>query len=306
MNYRSANEYYKEVFGEKVYRIALDAGCTCPNRDGTIGTGGCIFCSGLGSGEFAADRRLSVSKQMREAKMRVAEKCPSHKYIAYFQNFSNTYGDEEVLSAKYEEAIADPEVVGISIATRPDVISERMYAILSDLAERTHVWIELGLQTIHESSAQWMRRGYALPVFEETVRRLNKIEGLEVIVHVIMDLPCETKEQMLATIDYCARLPIHGIKIANLNVLRGTDLGNVYMSEPFPLMQQDTYIEFLGRIIARLPKEMVIYRMTGDGAKRDLIAPLWVANKRQTRNRIDAYLREKHIIQGSDFTGYLS
>lgn len=306
MNYRSANEYYKEVFGEKVYRIALDAGCTCPNRDGTIGTGGCIFCSGLGSGEFAADRRLSVSKQMREAKMRVAEKCPSHKYIAYFQNFSNTYGDEEVLSAKYEEAIADPEVVGISIATRPDVISERMYAILSDLAERTHVWIELGLQTIHESSAQWMRRGYALPVFEETVRRLNKIEGLEVIVHVIMDLPCETKEQMLATIDYCARLPIHGIKIANLNVLSGTDLGNVYMSEPFPLMQQDTYIEFLGRIIARLPKEMVIYRMTGDGAKRDLIAPLWVANKRQTRNRIDAYLREKHIIQGSDFTGYLS
>lgn len=306
MSYRSANEYYRTLYGDKVYRIALDAGCTCPNRDGTLGNRGCIFCSGVGSGEFAAERTLSVSDQLRQAKMKVSEKCTSHKYIAYFQNFSNTYGDEEKLSAKYYEAISDEEVVGISIATRPDVISDRMYEILTGLALRTHVWIELGLQSVHESSAKWIRRGYSLPVFEETVRRLNQIPGLDIIVHVIMDLPCETKTQMMETIDYCAHLPIHGLKIANLNVLRDTDLGEQYLREPFPLMEQDEYIEFLGKIVTRLSPNLVVYRMTGDGAKRNLIAPMWVANKRQTRNRIDAYFHAKHIVQGSDFTGYPS
>lgn len=306
MNYRSANEYYRSLFGDKVYRIALDAGCTCPNRDGTVGTGGCIFCSGMGSGEFAANRNLPISEQLREAKMRVSDKCTSRKYIAYFQNFSNTYGDEKVLSAKYDEALSDDEVVGISIATRPDVISERMYDILADLAKRTHVWIELGLQSIHESTARWMRRGYPLSVFEKTVRKLNEISGLDIIVHIILDMPCETKSQMMETVDYCAHLPIHGLKIANLNVLRGTDLGEQYLREPFPLMELDEYIDFLGKVISRLPKDLVIYRMTGDGAKRDLIAPMWVANKRQTRNRIDAYLKEKQIVQGSDSTEYPS
>lgn len=301
MSYYSANDYYRATFGNKVYRLALDAGCTCPNRDGTVGTGGCIFCSGLGSGEFAADRHLPVTKQLRMAKEKVADKCFSHMYIAYFQNFSNTYGDETVLAGKYEEALRDPEVVGLSIATRPDVISDRMYEILADLASRTHLYVELGLQTIHEETAKWMRRGYARPVFEETIRRLSEIPGLHIIVHVIMDLPGETKAQMLGTIDYCAHLPIHGIKIANLNVLKGTDLGTQYRHTPFALMELDEYVSFLGEIIPRVPAEMVIYRMTGDGAKRDLIAPMWVANKRQTRNRIDAYLRTNHIEQGSMF-----
>ena len=157
MRYKSANEYYRSVFGQKIYRLALDAGCTCPNRDGTLGYGGCIFCSGSGSGEFAADRNLPIKEQLLQAKEKVAGKCSSGRYIAYFQNFSNTYGDEDVLKQKYEEAVSDPEVVGISIATRPDAISEKMYGILEELSEKTYVWVELGLQTIHEKTAEWMR-----------------------------------------------------------------------------------------------------------------------------------------------------
>ena len=299
MRYRSAGEYYKELFGTKVYRIALDAGCTCPNRDGKLGYGGCIFCSGSGSGEFAASRDLPVREQLRVAKEKVAAKNKDGKYIAYFQNFTNTYGDEEVLLSKYEEAIVDPEVVGLAIGTRPDCISERMYEILSDLAGRTYLWVELGLQTIHEASAKWMRRGYALPVFEEAVRRLSQISGnLGVIVHVISDLPVETKEQMLETVSYCAHLPIHGIKIANLNVLRNTDLAAEYEKKPFPLMDRNEYSAFAAEAVERLRPDMVVYRLTGDGAKRDLIAPLWVADKRMTRNTIDAYFREHDVVQG--------
>ena len=217
MRYKSANDYYRSVFGQKIYRLALDAGCTCPNRDGTLGYGGCIFCSGSGSGEFAADRNLPIKEQLLQAKEKVAGKCSSGRYIAYFQNFSNTYGDEDVLKQKYEEAVSDPEVVGISIATRPDAISEKMYGILEELSEKTYVWVELGLQTIHEKTAEWMRRGYALSVFDEAVRRLAGISGhLGVIVHVIMDLPGEDEEMMLQTIGHLNELPVHGVKIAHL------------------------------------------------------------------------------------------
>ena len=302
MRYRSANEYYRSLFGQKVYRIALDAGCTCPNRDGTVGYGGCIFCSGSGSGEFAADRDLPIRDQLEQAKARVRAKSDSDKYIAYFQNFTKTYGDEEELRAKYEDAIEDPQVVGLSIATRPDAISEKMYGILEELAERTHVWVELGLQTIHEESAKWMRRGYALPVFDEAVRRLSSISGLDVIVHVIMDLPCEDEEKMLSTIGHINSLPVHGIKIANLNVLAGTDLARQYEKDPFPLMDMDTYIRFLGTVIENLREDIVVYRMTGDGAKKALIAPLWVADKRKVRNSIDAYFRTHDIVQGKCFS----
>ncbi len=302
MRYLSANEYYRSLFGEKVYRIALDAGCTCPNRDGTAGTGGCIFCSGSGSGEFAADRSLSITDQIREAKKKVASKVGSGKYIAYFQNFTNTYGDEGSLLQKYEEAIQDPEVVGLSIATRPDAISERMYEILTDLSQKTHLWIELGLQTIHEETAEWMRRGYALPVFDAAVMRLSKIGGnLEVIVHVIFDLPGETEEMMLSTIDHICALPVHGIKIANLNILKGTDLGKEYEEKPFPLLQMEQYIELLGKAIEHLRPDIVVYRMSGDGAKKALIAPMWVSNKRLVRNSIDQYFRLHDIVQGRAF-----
>ncbi|MBO4474766.1 MAG: TIGR01212 family radical SAM protein [Clostridiales bacterium] len=299
MRYISAGQYYKDLFGQKVYRIALDAGCTCPNRDGTLGYGGCIFCSGSGSGEFASSRELSVADQLKDAKAKVSAKYTGGKYIAYFQNFTNTYGDEETLRNKYEEALSDPEVVGISIATRPDCISEKMYGILGQLAERTYLWVELGLQTIHEESAKWMRRGYALPVFEEALARLSSLPGnLSTIVHVIMDLPCETKEQMLETISYCAHLPIHGIKIANLNILKNTDLAVEYLKNPFPLMEREEYSAIVAEAIERLRPDMVVYRLTGDGAKRDLIAPLWVADKRKTRNAIDAYFREHDVEQG--------
>lgn len=301
MSYRSANEYYRSLFGQKVYRLALDAGCTCPNRDGKAGYGGCIFCSGSGSGEFAASRQKSIEGQLQEAKEKVSAKNPSGKYIAYFQNFTNTYGDEDALKDKYVAAISDPEVVGISIATRPDAISEKMYGILEELSQKTKVWIELGLQTIHEKTAIWMRRGYELPVFEKSVRRLHEINGLDVIVHVIMDLPGETKEMMLETIDYCASLPIHGIKIANLNVLRDTDLEKEYLREPFPLMEMEEYIAFLETAIERLRPDIVVYRMTGDGAKRALIAPSWVANKRVVRNSISAAFSRDNVVQGKSF-----
>ena len=277
MGYYSASEYYTALYGEKVYRIALDAGCTCPNRDGTKGRGGCIFCSGSGSGEFAADRNFPVIKQLSEAKARVGAKCKSHKYIAYFQNFSNTYGDEDVLQSKYLEAVSDPEVVGLAIATRPDCISEKMLSILTEISRSTKLWIELGLQSIHEETARWMHRGYSLDVFEETVRRLSE-RKIDVIVHVILDLPVETRSQMMETIDYCASLPIHGIKIANLNVLSETELYKEYVRTPFSLMEMDEYISFLGEVIEHLPKNMVIYRMTGDGDKKHLVAPMWVSD----------------------------
>ena len=302
MRYRSANEYYRSIYGRKVYRIALDAGCTCPNRDGTLGYGGCIFCSGSGSGEFAADRALPIREQLEQAKAKVRAKSDSDMYIAYFQNFTNTYGDEEELRAKYEEAISDPQVVGISIATRPDAVSEKMYSILEEISGKTHVWIELGLQTIHEATAKWMRRGYDLPVFDEAVKRLSHIDGLDVIVHVILDLPGESEENMLDTIRHCCDLPIHGIKIANLNVLSGTDLARIYESEPFTLMDMDTYISFLGKVIENLREDIVVYRMTGDGAKKALIAPLWVADKRKVRNSIEHYFRTHDIVQGRCFS----
>ncbi|MBR5425508.1 MAG: TIGR01212 family radical SAM protein [Clostridiales bacterium] len=302
MRYRSANEYYRSIYGRKVYRIALDAGCTCPNRDGTLGYGGCIFCSGSGSGEFAADRALPIREQLEQAKAKVRAKSDSDMYIAYFQNFTNTYGDEEELRAKYEEAISDPQVAGLSIATRPDAISRKMYSILEELSGKTHVWIELGLQTIHEATSKWMRRGYDLPVFDETVMRLSRIDGLDVIVHVILDLPGESEEMMLDTIRHCCDLPIHGIKIANLNVLSGTDLARIYESEPFPLMDMDTYISFLGKVIENLREDIVVYRMTGDGAKKALIAPLWVADKRKVRNSIEHYFRTHGIEQGKCFS----
>ncbi len=300
MSYKSANEYYRSFFGQKVYRIALDAGCTCPNRDGTKGIGGCIFCSGSGSGEFAASREKPISEQLIEAKEKVARKHGSGKYIAYFQNFTNTYGDEDVLKAKYEAALADPEVVGISIATRPDAISEKMYGILEELSEMTKVYIELGLQTIHEETAKWMRRGYELPVFSRAVERLSGITGIDVIVHVIMDLPGESKEMMLQTIDYCSSLPIHGIKIANLNILRDTDLEKEYLRSPFPLMEQEEYIGFLEEAVERLDPDIVVYRLTGDGAKSALIAPLWVTNKRAVRNAIAAAFRKDGVVQGKN------
>ena len=256
MRYKSAGEYYRDLFGSKVYRVALDAGCTCPNRDGKAGAGGCIFCSGSGSGEFAADRALSVAKQLEQAKEKVSAKITSHKYIAYFQNFSNTYGDEDVLSKKYEEAISDPEVVGISIATRPDCISEKMYGILKALSEKTYVWVELGLQTIHESTASWMNRGYPLDVFQDTVLHLSSIgPRLQVIVHVILDLPGETKEQMLQTIDYVSSLPVHGIKIANLNILEGSRLATIYREDPFPLLDLEAYLALLQAEMSEFDKD---------------------------------------------------
>jgi len=297
MGYYSASEYYTSLFGEKVYRIALDAGCTCPNRDGTKGFGGCIFCSGSGSGEFAADRNLSIEAQLSEAKARVGAKCKSHKYIAYFQNFSNTYGDEDVLRSKYLAAVSDPEVVGIAIATRPDCISEKMFSILTEISRATKLWIELGLQSIHEETARWMNRGYDLDVFEKTVWQLNE-RRIDVIVHVILDLPVETRAQMMETVDYCASLPIHGIKIANLNVLSGTRLYDEYIQEPFALMEMDEYISFLGEVIEHLPESMVIYRLTGDGDKKHLVAPMWVSDKRKVRNRIASVFAALDVQQG--------
>jgi len=302
IHYVSANDEYLRLFGHKTYRIALHAGTTCPTRDGTLGVGGCIFCSRAGSGDFASDATLPIVDQVRLGKELVRAKAGADaRYIAYFQAFTSTYGDEEELRMKYNEAIAQEDIVGIAIATRPDCISNRMLEILEELTTKTHVWVELGLQSIHETSEKWMRRGYPLSCFEEMVARLEKLP-LDIVVHVILNLLNETEKMMTETIDYVAQLPIQGIKIANLHILSDSDLGKAYVAHPFPLLGMDEYIDLLSRLLPRIPRKIVVYRLTGDGPKATLLAPLWTANKRQVRNAISKAFREKKVIQGSLFS----
>jgi radical SAM protein (TIGR01212 family) len=303
MRQLTVNEYLKKRYGRKIYKIAINAGFTCPNRDGTLGTNGCIFCSGSGSGDFAEDPVLSVTEQIEQGKKRVGGKVPADaKFIAYFQAFTNTYAPVDKLRKLYMEAVDHPDIVLISIATRPDCLGTDMIELLKEINGIKPVWVELGLQTIHEKTAEWMRRGYALSVFDEAVRRLAGISGhLGVIVHVIMDLPGEDEEMMLQTIGHLNELPVHGVKIANLNILKDTDLAGAYQKDPFPLMEMDEYIGLLEKIIRRLRPDIVVYRMTGDGAKRTLIAPLWVGNKRLVRNSIEASFRLHDVQQGANY-----
>ena len=292
----TANEYYKRTFGQKIYKLSLDAGCTCPNRDGTLGTKGCIFCSNGGSGEFAADRTKSITAQIEEAKGRVDAKMPknadSNKYTAYFQAFTNTYGNADELKAKYLEAITHPDIVALSIATRPDCISDEMLEIISSINKSTPVYVELGLQTIHESTAEYIRRGYQLETYDKCVERLSS-KGIDIITHIILGLPGESEEMMLQSVDYVRKTAEQhpnitcGIKLQLLHVLKGTDLEKAYNDGVFEVLTLEEYVDIIYKSLAILEDKVVIHRLTGDGDKKLLVAPLWSANKKLVLNEIN-------------------
>ena len=300
MQYLTFNDAMRARFGTKVYRLSLQSGCTCPNRDGTIGTGGCTFCSEGGSGDFAAPL-LPIGEQIEEARKRVDAKISAsiapqdRRYIAYFQSYTNTYGDPERLRRVYSEALQHPQIVALDLGTRPDCLPPEMIAMLRDLRTEYDkpVWIELGLQTIHEKTAERIRRGYKLEVFEDTYRRL-KADGFEVIVHVILGLPGETREDMLETVRYLSLLtPVpDGIKLQLLHILKGTELAREYEADPFPLFTLDSYCDLVVDCLKLLPPQTVVHRLTGDGPKRLLIEPQWSADKKRVLNTLSRRIRE--------------
>lgn len=291
MEYLSFNKYLKDKFGQKVYKISLDGGFTCPNRDGTIDTRGCIFCSKGGSGDFAQSRNLSITEQIESGKKRVEKKIKSGKYIAYFQAFTNTYAPVEILRAKYSEAINHPDIVALSIATRPDCLGDDVIELLDEMNKIKPVFVELGLQTIHSESAKYIRRGYSLEVYNEAVKKLKNI-GVNIVVHIILGLPNESEEDMLESVKYVCQSQIDGIKLQLLHIIAGTDLAKDYEKGLFKTLEFDEYVELIAKCVAIIPKNIVIHRLTGDGAKKDLIAPLWSADKKRVLNAINKALRE--------------
>ena len=298
MYYHTLNEELRRRFGCKVYKLALDGGFTCPNRDGAIDTRGCIFCAGDGSGAFAADRALDIPQQIEAAKARVRAKNGGGKYIAYFQNFTNTYGSLARMEALFTQALAPEDVVALSVATRPDCLPDETVALLRRLNAEKPVWVELGLQTIHPRSAAYIRRGYDLPVFDRAVKDLKAI-GVTVIVHQILGLPGETPEMMAETARYIGQSGAEGIKFHLLHVLRNTDLAAEWQAGRVQTLELEEYISILELCLRNLPPETVIHRLTGDGAKRDLLAPLWSGDKKRVLNAIhQAFLRD-NLIQGS-------
>lgn len=290
MEYLSFNKYLKDKFGQKVYKISLDGGFTCPNRDGKTGTRGCIFCSKGGSGDFAESREMNITEQIESGKKKVEKKIKSGKYIAYFQAFTNTYAPVEMLRQKYEEAINHPDIVALSIATRPDCLGDDVLRLLDEMNKIKPVFVELGLQTIHQKSAKYIRRGYDLSVYDKAVRDLKKI-GVNVVVHVILGLPNESENDMLETVKYVCESGANGIKLQLLHVIDGTDLAKDYEKGLFKTLEFDEYVNLIVKCVKIIPKDIVIHRLTGDGAKKDLIAPLWSADKKRVLNAINKALR---------------
>ncbi|MCR5206641.1 MAG: TIGR01212 family radical SAM protein [Lachnospiraceae bacterium] len=279
------NEYLRHKYGCKVYKLALNGGFTCPNRDGTIDTRGCIFCSEGGSGEFTPDPRLSITEQIERAKEKVAKKIANGKYIAYFQAFTGTYAPVERLKTLYTEAINHPDVVALSIATRPDCLPDEVLDLLSECNTIKPIWVELGLQTVHEKSARYIRRGYELPIYSEAVKKLRSL-NIEVITHVIIGLPGEAKEDILDTVRYVCESGATGIKLQLLHILKGTDLEKEYREGKLRILSEDEYIDILKECVNVIPDNIVIHRLTGDGDKKLLVAPLWSADKKHVWNRI--------------------
>ena len=281
------SDHYKEKYGCKVYKLSLDGGFTCPNRDGTVGVGGCIFCTG--SGEFAEGGPDPIAVQLERAKQRVRDKNRGGKYIAYFQAFTNTYAPVETLRKRYLEAIAPEEIVGLAIGTRPDCLGEDVVKLLSYVNQIKPVSVELGLQTIHEKTANYIRRGYPGPVYFDAVKRL-KAAGIEVVTHIILGLPGETVEMMLKTTRAAVRAGTDGVKFHLLHVLKGTDLAKDYEAGKFQCLTLEEYGEILKKCIGELPEETIIHRITGDGAKKDLIAPQWSSDKKRVLNYLHKIL----------------
>lgn len=301
--YHSLDYALKEQFGRKIYKLALDGGMTCPNRDGTLGLRGCIFCSHGGSGDFAVPRYsyTDVWEQIEAAKGRVAGKIKGDGcYIAYFQSYTNTYASAEYLETLFERAIGHPDVVGLSIGTRPDCLNDQVVGLLKRLNDKKPVWIELGLQTIHDDVAEAIGRGYPLSCFQDAYARLKEA-GLTVIVHVILGLPGETKEMMLDTVRFLGGLPVDGIKLQLLHVLKGTELAARYEREAFPLFTMEEYIDLVIDCIAQLPPEVVVHRISGDGPKDLLLAPVWSGNKRLLLGTMSQRFVERGVSQGDCF-----
>ena len=282
------NDYYRQKFGCKVYKLSIDAGFTCPNRDGTLGHSGCIFCSADGGGEFA-EKGSSITRQLEQAKKRVESKCKSGKYMAYFQSFTNTYAPLEVLRQRYLEAIAPDYIVGLAIGTRPDCLPDQTVALLKEINAIKPVCVELGLQTVHEASAQYIRRGYVNQVYFDAVRRLKAV-GIEVVTHIILGLPGETADMMAETTAAAVDAGTDGVKFHLLHVLRGTDLEKDYREEKFSCLTLEEYGRCLQLCLEKLPQRVVVHRITGDGAKRNLVAPMWSADKKRVLNYLNQIL----------------
>jgi len=283
------NEYLRKRFGCKVYKIALNGGFTCPNRDGKIDTRGCIFCSEGGSGEFAQSARLSITEQIELGKEKVAGKIKDGKYIAYFQAYTGTYDKVERLRALFTEALEHPDIVVLSVATRPDCLPGEVLDLLEELNRKKPVWVELGLQTIHEESARYIRRGYELPVYDKAVKELRE-RGIEVITHLIIGLPGETRQDILKSVRYVCESGASGIKLQLLHILKGTDLEKEYQEGHIEVLSEDEYIEILKECVDIIPENVIIHRLTGDGDKKILLAPMWSANKKHVWNRIQKYV----------------
>lgn len=297
MRYNSLNNYLRNKFGKKVYKISIDGGFTCPNRDGKISTGGCIFCSAKGSGDFATSKSLSITQQIEQGKERVRSKTKDNSFIAYFQAFTNTYAPIDVLESKFTEAINHKDIVALSVATRPDCVDDNVLKLLEKLNKIKPVWVELGLQTIKESSVDYIRRGYENSVYVNTATKLRNI-GIEVITHIILGLPNENKLDMLRSVDFACKYS-NGIKLQLLHILKGTDLLKDYEDSKFNALTMEQYIDILCDAVSIIPKNVVIHRLTGDGDKKILVAPLWSGNKKVVLNTINKTFEERNIIQGS-------
>jgi hypothetical protein len=291
---KTLTEYCVEQFGGKAYKLSLDGGMTCPNRDGTLDTRGCIFCSAGGSGDFAAPASPDIRAQLEEAKKRVTSKYHGGKFIAYFQSYTNTYGPVERLRQLFIAAMEVEDVVCLSVATRPDCLPEEVLNLLGELNRNKPVWVELGLQTIHPKTAEFIRRGYPLEVYDRAVTELNR-RGIHVITHVILGLPGESREEMLETVRYVCASGSGGIKLQLLHVLEGTDLAEEYRRGNVPVLSLDEYAQLVADCVAELPPNMVVHRLTGDGPKRILIAPQWSGDKKRVLNRVNRELEARGL-----------
>lgn len=300
--YLSASCHYKSIYGRKVYKLSLTASVTCPTRDGTLDNRGCIFCSRYGSGDFSQEKTKSIKEQIISAKRLISTKYSEDSYIAYFQAYTNTYADTSYLRSIWEEAIAEEGIVALDIATRPDCLGEDILSLLAEFAKKIPVTVELGLQTSKEESIRYIRRHYNNQVYEEAVKKLHDI-GIHVITHMIIGLPGESKEDMLRTADFIASSGSDGIKLQLLHVLKGTDLCDEYEEKPFSLPSLEEYTDIVISIIERLPRHMVIYRITGDGNKADLIAPMWSTDKKRVLNNIHKEFKNRNTYQGKEYHG---
>lgn len=297
----TVSAFYKSIFGKKVYKISLDAGCTCPNRDGTIGTGGCIFCSNSGSGDFVPSKNLSITEQIEEAKKLVENKMKNqsenqNEYIAYFQNFTNTYGNISKLSAKWNEALSCSQIVGLALGTRPDCLSDEVLQVLAHLADKAFLQVELGFQTSNETSSKYIRRGFSNKIYFDAVKKIkNANPKIHIVTHVIFGLPGETEVDMLQTVKDVVNAKSDGIKITSLYILKDTDLATDYFYNKFEPIKMDEYFNLIEKALQIIPKNMVIHRLTGDPPKSLLIEPTWTTDKKRTLNIVNNILSKRGL-----------